>query len=160
MKRKTKAGLVVCSGVFGITLGLAIVFSADRPQAAKPPQPPPFRFAKTSGVTTGFVTFQITNEGRAAILYAALAPQVKSNGQWIDLQPPSARPAVLAPRQTGTFITVPPSNNLPWRVPVVWTYGPTKLQLWKRRAENLLRHQNRGLGGMEMEKAYSPEIAP
>ncbi len=158
MKSITKAGLVLCSGILGVTLGLAIVFSPERPQAAKPPQPPPFRFVKTSGVSTGFVTFQITNEGRALVIYAAFPPQCKSNGQWIDLRPPSGT-ATLNPQKTSTFVTVPPSNSLPWRVPVVWTYGPTKLQLWKRRAENLLWHQNRGVT-LEHNVAYSPEITP
>jgi hypothetical protein len=156
MKMAAKAALVVSAGILGVGLGLVIALSPARP----PHSPPtPFRFVGTPGLTAGFVTFQVTNEERIVVLCGVLPPQVKSNGQWIGVQVPTARTLTLAPRQTSTLITVPPSSSLPWRVPVAWSYAPTRLQIWKTRAENFLRRQNRGLG-LESHVAYSPEITP
>jgi hypothetical protein len=152
----TKSALVVGAGVLGVTLGLIISLSAPRLPA---PVPPPFRFIGTPSVSGGLLTFQITNEGRRLIHYLATPPQVRSNGQWIDLQPALGRGTTLAANQTSTFTAVAPSNGLPWRVPVYWSYAPTRMQLWKVRVENMLRGQSRGLG-IESHVAYSPEIMP
>ena len=157
MKLAAKAALVVSAGIVGVALGLAIAFSPPRPRHSLPP---PFRFLGTPGSSTGSVTFQVTNQERVAVLCGVLPPQVKSNGQWIDVQVPSAQALFLAPRQSTAFIAVAPSNGLPWRVPVAWSYGPTKLQLLKNRAENFLHRQNKGLGSLETHVAYSPEITP
>jgi hypothetical protein len=154
MKMAAKAALVVSAGILGVALGLAIALWPPRHSP-----PPPFRFVGTLGLSTGFVTFQVTNQERGIVLCGVLPPQVKSNGQWIDVQVPSAQRLILAPRQGSTFIVVAPSNGLPWRVPLAWSYGPTKLQVWKKRAENFLRRQDRGLS-IEPHVAYSPEITP
>ena len=152
-----KAALVVSAGILGVALGLAIALLPPRPRHSPPP---PFRFVGTPGLSTGFVTFQVTNQERVVVLCGVLPPQVKSNGQWIDVQVPSAQRLLLAPRQGSAFIAVAPSNGLPWRVPVAWSYGPTKLQVWKTGAENFLRRQDRGPVGIETHVAYSPEITP
>jgi hypothetical protein len=151
-----KSALVVGAGVLGVTLGLIISLSPPRVPA---PVPPPFRFIGTPSVSGGLLTFQITNEGRRLIHYLATPPQVRSNGQWIDFQPPSGRGTFVVANQTSMFTAVAPSNGLPWRVPVYWSYAPTKMQFWKVRVENMLRRQNRGLG-IETHVVYSPEIMP
>jgi hypothetical protein len=157
MTRTTKSALVVGAGILGVTLGLFVSLSPSRQPEVVPP--PPFRFIGTPSVSTGFMTFQITNEGRAGIYYVASSPQVKSNEQWSDLQGTSARATILAPHGTGTIAATTPSNGLPWRVPVYVHRVPTKLELWKRRMETLLNRQNRG-GGIKVHVAYSPELTP
>ena len=157
MTRTTKSALVVGAGILGVTLGLFISLSPSRPPEVVPA--PPFRFIGTPSVSTGLMTFQITNEGRAGIYYVASSPQVKSNGQWSDVQRTSARATFLAPYGTGTITATAPSNGLPWRVPVYVHRVPTKLELWKRRTENLLYRQNHHTG-IKNHVTYSPEITP
>ena len=149
---------MVCAGILGIAMWVIISLLPAQPRSNTPS---PFRFVGTPGVSTGLVTFQITNEGRDVILYAALPLQVRSNGQWIDLQsvPLSRAATLVSPEKVSTIIVSAPLNNLPWRVPLSWSYGPTRLQLLKWRAENLLHHQRRN-AGLENHMAYSPEITP
>src|SRR6185369_11849925 len=105
MTKITKLALIVSAGVLGVTLGLIISLSPPRAPA---PVPPPFRFIGTPSVSAGLFTFQITNEGRALIHYLASGAQVRSNGQWIDFQPPSGRGTFVAANQTSMFIAVAP----------------------------------------------------
>jgi len=150
MTRTIKSVLGVGGGVLGVTLVLFISFS--------PPGPPPFRFIGTPAVSGGFMTLRITNEGRAGIYYFALSPQVKSNGEWSDLHGAGGA-TFLAPNGTGTITATAPSSGLPWRVPVYVLRAPTKLELWKRRMDILLRRQTRGVEH-KVHVAYSPEIPP
>ena len=156
MRKIAKAALVLFAGMVGVALGLAIALRPARPE---PVPAPPFRFLGNPSLSAGVATFQITNQGRAVVRCWVLSPQVKSNGQWIDLQAPTAGGAMLAPRQTSTLSTTAPSNGSLWRVPVMWSYGPTKVQLWKARAENFFRRQSKGLRA-ESYVAYSPELGP
>jgi hypothetical protein len=151
MNTTTKATLVLCAGILGVSLGLIVSRCLERPT------PAPLRFAATPAFSSGFVTFQITNQGRRVIGYTTLPVQVKSNGRWLDLQgvSPATRSTLVPPKQTITFTTVAPSNKLPWRVPVSWSYMPTKFQIWRWRAGNLLPRQSRSLA-MESQVAYSP----
>ena len=156
MTKVIKSAMVACAGIFGVALGLIVSFLQARP---RPAAPPPFHLVGPANVSTGFATFQITNENRRPIVFGVLPPQVRSNEQWIDVQPPSGRSAILAPGQTSTFVTIVPSNGLLWRVPVWWSPAPTKPQLWKRRAENFLLRKNQGLA-LESHVVYSPEVTP
>ena len=104
------------------------------------------------------MTLRITNEGRAGIYYLALPPQVKSKGEWSNLQGAGGA-TFLAPNGTGTITATAPSKGLPWRVPVYVLHAPTKLELWKRRINNLLRRHTPSVTG-KVHVAYSPEIPP
>lgn len=102
-------------------------------------------------VTTGGVSFSITNESNSMIDYGTGPLQVKSNGVWRELQPLAAPFTRLAAGQAGTIMAVAPSNAEAWRVPVIWVRAPNKWQVLKKRAEftltgggswNLVAHTN------------------
>jgi hypothetical protein len=85
----------------------------------------------------GGLSFGITNASYLEIAYIACPPQVKSNGVWLEVDPPS--PGAMTPLpegQAGTLVIAAPSHGEAWRLPVLWCYRPTKVQFLKKKAEN------------------------
>jgi hypothetical protein len=87
----------------------------------------------------GFFSFGITNRSHLGILYTACPAQAKSNGMWLEVHPPSHGPITSLPAgKAGTLVVRAPLPGEVWRVPVLWCYGPTKVQFLKRRAQKFL----------------------
>jgi hypothetical protein len=102
------------------------------------------RFGITNG--TYLESFGVTNGSSLDIDYTACAPQMKSNGLWLEVQIPTpgfvttlpAGHGTLPGGQAVTLVITAPQRGEAWRLPVVWGYRLTRWQLLKNRGDNLL----------------------
>src|SRR2546421_11783536 len=101
MTKVIKSAMVACAGIFGVALGLIVSFLQARP---RPAAPPPFHLVGPANVSTGFATFQITNENRRPIVFRVLPPQVRSKKQLVHVQPPFRAYVILYPQPTSQFL--------------------------------------------------------
>jgi hypothetical protein len=87
-------------------------------------------------VAGGF-SLLVTNASHLDVSYLVCAPQVRSNGVWLEVQPPTppANGIRLPARRGGTVVIPAPSHRGSWRVPVMWVYHPTDAQLVGRRVQ-------------------------
>ena len=131
----TRAKYIVC--VCAVMLFIALGFRLARSSRA-PAKGIGFSFVGVPVAATGSFSFGITNASPLDVAYIACAPQVQSNGAWLEVQPPRA-PALcttLPARQGGTLVVPAPSYRGIWRVPVIWCYGPTEVEFFGRRVQN------------------------
>ena len=149
----TRAKYIVCVGavMLFIALGLRLARSSRAPANAAG-----FSFVGVPVAAAGSFSFGITNASHLDVDYIALAPQVQSNGVWLEVQPPSVPATTLPARQGGTLTLVVPASSYrgSWRVPVIWGYRPTDVQLFGIQVENFVA---RLLDPKAMPKGFSTE---
>ena len=165
MALKTKTKLACYAGVGLILLALSL-----HPLWLSQPAPRDLGFSILGNPTTratGLLAFSITNGSGLDILYGVFAPQVKSNGVWLEeLAPPPGvgPPQTLRARQSGTLLVAAPPHNQAWRVPVLWSYAPTVADRLKVQENKLLdkifRRSQPRLLMTQVHTNYSPEIGP
>ena len=64
---------------------------------------------------------------------------MKSNGVWLELQLPTPGfVTTLAAGRAGKLVIAAPPHGEAWRLPVMWGYRLTGLQLLKNRGDHLL----------------------
>src|SRR6266516_2193361 len=91
--------------------------------------------------------FGVTNLSRSTIGFVIPEPQVRTGGSWSEIVvagPPPIRGFRLAGGQ-GTNVTMTvPSRGEAWRMPVMWAYDMSTLDVYVHRSKNLLRTAKEG----------------
>ncbi|MEO5803252.1 MAG: hypothetical protein ABIR24_06955, partial [Verrucomicrobiota bacterium] len=107
----------------------------------------------------GESVFTVTNPSDTEINYAAVAPQVRSNGYWNDLDMgDDGIIAVRLPAHKSADVRVTtPTNGESWRLAVVWGYATPRVEVMKVIVQKQLHLAHKSLTA-ECFTAYSPEV--
>ena len=90
--------------------------------------------------------FGVTNLSRRTIGFVTPEPQVRTGGNWSEIvfAGPGPIRVELAGGQ-GTIVTMTvPSRGEAWRMPIIWFYQLSTLDLYAHRSKNLLRTAKEG----------------
>lgn len=90
--------------------------------------------------------FAVTNFSRRKITFVTPEPQVRTEVDWPESVVVGPLPInIRLDGGQGTNVTVAvPNRGEAWRMPIVWVYEPSRLELYAHRSKSLLRTAREG----------------
>ncbi len=91
--------------------------------------------------------FGLTNLSHRTISFIAPEPQVLTRGVWSGVVVPGGVSSGfrLAGGQGANLTVAIPSHGEAWRMPIIWSYRPTRTELYVSRGRNLLYTLKKGM---------------
>jgi hypothetical protein len=167
MSARRKRILVVVGSVAIFFMSLAAIVLSTGGGVPTPPAITFVGLTNAAGKNTAAI-FSIKNRYARPVSFFPLEPQVRASGDWASIALPMGGPTrMLEPDGEANFIVNVPVDASAWRVPVLWSIKPSRLEHFRYKLRNnWIEYREKGtiLGwrigyGVESFTNYTPEIS-